>query len=107
MLLAAYSYVWDKFVRIETAVRAVLTAFESVDSKAVLLADASNAFNSLNCQVVLPFITCEGSAHPLLFTVLINNYRTPTELFVDGDTLYSQDVPPRGILLPCPCTPLL
>ena len=48
----------------------------------MLLVDASNAFNSLNLQVALHNIC------PPLATILVNTYRAPTELFVDGDVLY-------------------
>ena len=49
---------------IEATVEAVRTAFESDENEAVLLADASNAFNSLNRQVTL-------------HNILINTYRAP------------------------------
>ena len=57
------------------------------ENEAILLMDASNAFNSLNRQVALQNIrrTC-----PPIATALINTYREPTELFVDGNTLQSQ-----------------
>ena len=69
---------------IEAAVHAVRAAFDSSDTEAVLLVDATNAFNS---QVALLNIR---RLCPPLATILINTYRVPTELFVDGDILLSQ-----------------
>ena len=53
----------------EAAVHAVRTAFEKEDSEAVLLVDASNAFNALNCQVALQNIR---RMCPHLATILVN-----------------------------------
>ena len=79
---------------------AVRTSFESDDNEGMLLVDASNAFNSLNRQVEYSK-TC-----PPLVIILINNYRAPTaELFVDGDTLLSQEGTTQGDPLAMPCTP--
>ena len=64
---------------IEAAVHAVRTAFDSSDTEAVLMVDATNAFNSLNRQVALQNIR---RLCPPLATILINTYRAPTELFV-------------------------
>ena len=47
-------------------------------NEAVLLVDASNAFNSLNRQVALHNIS---RICPPLSTILINTYRAPTHLF--------------------------
>ena len=52
-------------------------AFESDESEAALLVDATNTFNALNCQAALLNV--------------INSYRSPTELFVDGDVILSQE----------------
>ena len=86
---------------IEAAVHAVRTAFESDDNEAVLLVDARKAFNSLNRQVALHNIQwlC-----PPLATILINSYRAPTELFVDGtgDMLFSQEGTTQGDPLAMP-----
>ena len=79
----------------EAAVHAVCTLFEQDDTEAVLLVDASNAFNLLNRQTALHNIQ---RLCPPLATVLINTYREPTELFVDGDVLYSQEGTTQGIL---------
>ena len=84
---------------IEAAVHAVRTAFESDENEAVLLVDASNAFNSLNRQVALHNIR---RLCPLLATTLINTYRAPTELFVDGDTILSQEGTTQGDPLAMP-----
>ena len=59
---------------IEAAVEAVWTAFESDENEVVLLANASNAFNSLNRQVTLHNIR---RLCPPLATILINTYRAP------------------------------
>jgi hypothetical protein len=56
---------------IEAAVHAVRTAFDSYDTEAVLLVDATNAFNSLNRQVALHNIR---RLCPPLATILINTY---------------------------------
>ena len=84
---------------IEAAVHAVRTAFDSSDTEAVLLVDATNAFNSLNRQVALQNIRI---LCPPLATILINTYRAPTELFVDGDTLHSREGTTQGDPLAMP-----
>ncbi len=84
---------------IEAAVHAVRTAFESDENEAVLLADASNAFNSLNRQATLHNIR---RLCPPLATILVNTYRAPTELFVDGDAILSQEGTTQGDPLAMP-----
>ena len=84
---------------IEAAVHTVRTTFDLDDTEAVLLVDATNAFNSLNRQVALHNIR---RLCPSLATILINTYRAPTELFVDGDTLFSQEGTTQGDPLAMP-----
>ena len=55
----------------EAAVHAVRTAFDSSDTEAVLLVEATNVFNSLNGQVALQNIR---RLCPPLATTLINTY---------------------------------
>ena len=78
---------------IEAGVHATREMFEEDEEQAMLLVDASNAFNSLNRQVALHNIrrTC-----PTIARVLINTYRNSTELFVDGDSLLSQEGTTQG-----------
>ena len=71
----------------ESAVHAVHSMFHQEDTEAIMLVDAKNAFNSLNHLCALHNIQ---RLCPPLATVLINSYRSPTELFVDGDVLYSK-----------------
>ncbi len=59
----------------------------------MLLVDATNAFNSLNCQTALQNIR---RSCPALATILINTYRDPTDLFIDGDRLLSQEGTTQG-----------
>ena len=69
------------------------------DTDAVLLVDASNAFNSLNREVALHNIRhlCRSLA-----TILINIYRDATELFVDGLVLFSEEGTTQGDPLAMP-----
>ena len=84
---------------IEAAVHAVRSVFELDGNEALLLADASNAFNSLNRQVALHNIQ---RICPSLSTILTSTYRVPTELFVDGDTILSQEGTTQGDPLAMP-----
>ena len=74
--------------RIEATVHAVNLLFQQEETEAILLVDASNAFNSLDHLSALHNI-CRLC--PSLATALINSYRAPTELFVNGDVLYSSE----------------
>ena len=73
--------------------------FLKEDTEAVLLIDASNAFNSLNRNVTLHNIqfTC-----PKLSTVLYNTYRAPSDLYIDGEVIHSQEGTTQGDPLAMP-----
>ena len=60
-----------------------------------MLVDASNAFNCLNRQVALHNVRhiCRS-----METVLINTYREPSELFLDGSVLLSREGTTQGDL---------
>ena len=64
----------------EVAVHALREVFNSSDCEAVLLVDASNAFNSLNRQVALRNVR---HLCPPLATILINTYRSDVNLFIE------------------------
>ncbi|KAL5486419.1 hypothetical protein EMCRGX_G018891 [Ephydatia muelleri] len=68
-------------------------------SDAVLLVDAMNAFNQLYRQAALHNIRylC-----PSIATVIINTYREPTDLFVDGNSILSQEGTTQGNPLAMP-----
>ena len=78
---------------IEAAVHSVRREFHSEDVEAVLLVDARNAFNSLNREAALRNVQyiC-----PPLATALINTYRAPSDLFVNGITLSSEEGTTQG-----------
>ncbi len=84
---------------VEAAIHSVIDQFDKPGVEAVLLVDATNAFNSLNRNVALANIkhTC-----PILATVLSNIYDQPTELFCDGHTLWSQEGTTQGDPLAMP-----
>ena len=65
----------------EAAIHAMKNIFELETTEAVILVDASNAFNRLNRRVALHNIQylC-----PNFSTVLINTYRNPARLFISG-----------------------
>ena len=83
----------------EAAIHAMQSAFQNNDTEAILLVDASNAFNSLNRQAVLHNIR---HVCPSLAPILINSYREATELFVDGQVLLSEEGTTQGDPLAMP-----
>ena len=84
---------------IEAAVHAMNKAYRDDNVQAVLLVDASNAFNCLNRAAALRNIQhfC-----PPLATIFINTYRKPSNLYVDGDSLLSQEGTTQGEHLAMP-----
>ena len=67
--------------------------FESAETEAVILADATNAFNSLNRQTALRNIR---HLCPSLSKVLTNTYREDIQMFIDGETMLSQEGTTQG-----------
>ena len=65
----------------EAAIHAMHTIFESDDTDAVLLIDASNAFNALNRAAALHNIRI---LCPMIAIYAVNTYRQPARLFVIG-----------------------
>ena len=87
----------------EVAVHAMYEAYNDDSVQAILLVDASNTFNSLNREAALRNIQ---HLCPSLATILINTYRQPANLYVDGDTLLSREGTTQGDPLACPCIQL-
>ena len=83
----------DQISGTKIAVYTVKTLFQQEDTEAILLVDATNAFNFLNRLIALHNI-CQLC--PSLSTVLINTYRAPTKLFVDSSVLYSSEGTTQG-----------
>ena len=83
----------------EAGVHAVRSMFERNDTEALLLVDASNAFNSLNRAAALCNIQ---RLCPSIATALINIYRAPTNLYIDGDVQLSQEGTTQGDPLAMP-----
>lgn len=65
----------------EAANHAMCSIFDANETDAVLLIDASNAFNALNRAVALHNIRV---LCPTLATYVINTYRQPVRLFITG-----------------------
>lgn len=84
---------------IESAIHAMRTIFNQDDSQGLLLVDASNAFNSLNRSVALLNIR---HVCPPIFNILCNCYRSPSDLFVDGSRIYSEEGTTQGDPLAMP-----
>ena len=77
----------------EAAVHAMERIFADEDAEAMILVDASNAFNCLNRQVTL--LNC-GTICPALSHILINTYRSNSQLFVDGQCIHSKEGTTQG-----------
>ena len=84
----------------EAAVHAMSEIFEEENSDALILVDASNAFNALNREVLLHNIKylC-----PAMSMYIRNCYCTPSRLFVTGGhELYSEEGTTQGDPLAMP-----
>ena len=77
----------------EAAVHALRTMFKDQESEAVLLVDASNAFNSLNRNTALRNVM---SICPSLATITINTYRQHPQLFIQNQKLLSREGTTQG-----------
>ena len=77
----------------EAAIHATRLVFADEDSDGVLLVDARNAFNQLNRHVALHNVSL---LCPPLAAILVNTYRAPAMLFVDGTTLLSTEGTTQG-----------
>ena len=63
------------------------------DADAVILVDATNAFNSLNCENALKNIQ---HLCPPIAKILINTYQEDAQLYIDGESLFSQEGTTQG-----------
>ena len=77
----------------EAAIHSVRLGFQDDDAEATLLVDASNAFNSINRMSALLNIR---HLCPSIATILINWYRDPTDLFIDGNVIHSCEGTTQG-----------
>ena len=77
----------------EAAVHAMEQIFVDEDTEAMILVDASNAFNCLNRQVTL--LNC-GAICPALSHILVNTYRNYSCLFVDRQCILSKEGTTQG-----------
>ena len=84
---------------IEAAIHAVRSTFECEGMHGVLLVDASNVFNAMNRSTA--FLNIKNIC-PSIYTVLCKCYCAPSDLFVDGLTLQSQEGTTKGDLLAMP-----
>ncbi len=80
---------------VESGVHSIRELYK--DNEAVLLVDASNAFNSLNRRVALHNVR---ALCPSFATILVNCYREPS--FIDGETILSQEGTTQGDPLSMP-----
>ena len=72
----------------EAVIHSMCRIFHDATTETVLLVDANKAFSSLNHKVALLNI---HQLCPSLATILTNTYRENASLFIDGDTLFSQE----------------
>ena len=78
---------------IEAAVHAMTTVFDDDDTEALLMADASNAFNRLNREACLHNIQ---HLCPAMSAIVINTYRHPANLIVGGEVIRSREGTTQG-----------
>ena len=89
----------NQIAGMEAAVHSMRSIFDEKETEAILLLDASNAFNCLNRKYSLLNIR---QLCPAISTVLINTYRDSTDLFLGSDTILSEEGTTQGDLLAKP-----
>ena len=77
----------------EAAIHAMRQIFEHPLMEAVLMVDASNAFNSLNRQVALRNIL---HICPSIAPAIINSYCSDSYLFIEGEVMHSSEGSTQG-----------
>ena len=77
----------------EAAVHAMKIIFEEEDTEAMIFVDATNAFNQLNREVT---IYNTQAVCPALAPTLINTYRSPPSLFINGECIPSLEGTTQG-----------
>lgn len=77
----------------EAAVHAMHELYSMPQCDAVIQVDATNAFNSLNRQVALRNVL---HLCPSLAKILIKSYRVDVNMFIDGETILSQEGTTQG-----------
>ena len=77
----------------EAAVHVMHQVYQSSSTEAVSLVDACDVFNSLNRETALRRIL---HLCPSLAKILVNTYQNNVQLFIDGDTLLSQEGTTQG-----------
>jgi hypothetical protein len=77
----------------EAGVHAMRRCLDDQENDAILLADASNAFNTLNRRAALANI---HSICPSIAITLTNVYRGNAELFIDEETILSKEGTTQG-----------
>ena len=78
---------------IEAAIHATRNIFDDKATEAILMVDASNAFNRLNRKAAQHNIS---QLCPALSTIINNTYSRPARLFVGGETLLSEEGTTQG-----------
>ena len=78
---------------VEAAIHAMTSIFKDDECEGVLLADAPNAFNTLNREACL-----QNVQHlcPAMAPIVINTYRHPAYLFVGGECILSSEGTTQG-----------
>ena len=78
----------------ESAIHAMREIFANPDTEGILLVDANNAFNNLNSNAAA--LLNIKSICPSLSKILIITYRNSANLYVDGETLQSNEGTTQG-----------
>ena len=77
----------------EAAIHAMRHVFSESNTEAVLLVDATNAFNQLNRQAALQNIM---RLCPEIAPAIVNTYCSNIQLFIDGETILSEEGTTQG-----------